>query len=135
MAASMMFEPVWKQLRGASFTANRVLGLREQLGAIPRLIDDLNRDRFMRDVTDLVKFDRERSTLYAPVIISTNKQISAVAPVLIDAAIPDPGRPKRDRASGTFADRYCSLARVLATVIPFVAIAARADRGTSNGAA
>ena len=97
IAASSMFGPVWKQLRGASFTANRVLGLREQLGAIPLLIDDVNRDRFTREVPDLVKFDRERSTLYAPVIISTNKQVSAVSPdirkravvCLIDAAIPD----------------------------------------------
>jgi hypothetical protein len=69
-----MFGPAWKQLRGATFTANRVLGLREQLGAIPLLIDDVNRDRFTREVPDLVKFDRERATLYAPVIISTNKQ-------------------------------------------------------------
>jgi len=44
-----------------------------------------------------VKFDRERGTLYAPVILSTNKQVSAVSPdirkravvCLIDAAIPD----------------------------------------------
>jgi hypothetical protein len=92
-----MFGPVWKQLRGATFTANRVLGLREQLGAIPLLIDDVNRDRFTREVPDLVKFDRERATLYAPVIISANKQVSAVSPdirkravvCLIDAAIPD----------------------------------------------
>ena len=97
IAASSMFGPVWKQLRGATFTANRVLGLREQLGAIPLLIDDVNRDRFTREVPDLVKFDRERATLYAPVIISTNKQVSAVSPdirkravvCLIDAAIPD----------------------------------------------
>ncbi|MBV8359231.1 MAG: NgoFVII family restriction endonuclease [Deltaproteobacteria bacterium] len=97
IAASSMFGPVWKQLRGASFTANRVLGLREQLGAIPLLIDDVNRDRFTREVPDLVKFDRERATLYSPVIISTNKQVSAVSPdirkravvCLIDAAIPD----------------------------------------------
>jgi hypothetical protein len=97
IAASSMFGPVWKQLRGTSFTANRVLGLRDQLGAIPLLIDDVNRDRFTREVPDLVKFDRERATLYAPVIISTNKQVSAVSPdirkravvCLIDAAIPD----------------------------------------------
>src|SRR5262249_19193460 len=61
IAASSMFGGVWKQLRGASFTANRVLGLREQLGAIPLLVDDVNRDRFTREVPDLVKFDRERS--------------------------------------------------------------------------
>ena len=97
IAASSMFGAVWKQLRGATFTANRVLGLREQLGAIPLLNDDVNRDRFTREVPDLVKFDRERSGLYAPVILSTNKQVSAVSPdirkravvCIIDAAIPD----------------------------------------------
>ena len=66
IAASSMFGPVWKQLRGTTFTANRVLGLREQLGAIPLLIDDVNRDHFTREVPDLGKFDRERATLYAP---------------------------------------------------------------------
>jgi hypothetical protein len=95
--ANSMFGGVWKQLRGVSFTANRVLGLREQLGAVPLVIDDVNRDRFTREVPDLVKFDRERAGQYAPIVISTNKQVSAVSPdirkravaCLIDAAIPD----------------------------------------------
>lgn len=95
--ANSMFGGVWKQLRGVSFTANRALGLREQLGAVPLIIDDVNRDRFTREVPDLVKFDRERAGQYAPIIISTNKQVSAVSPdirkravaCLIDAAIPD----------------------------------------------
>jgi hypothetical protein len=95
--ANSMFGGVWKQLRGASFTANRALGLREQLGAVPLVIDDVNRDRFTREVPDLVKFDRERAGQYAPIVISTNKQVSAVSPdirkravaCLIDAAIPD----------------------------------------------
>jgi len=95
--ANSMFGGVWKQLRGVSFTANRALGLREQLGAIPLIIDDVNRDRFTREVPDLVKFDRERAGQYAPIVISTNKQVSAVSPdirkravaCLIDAAIPD----------------------------------------------
>ena len=46
------------------------------------LIDDVNRDRFTREVPDLVKFDRERSSPYAPVMLSTNKQVSAVSPDL-----------------------------------------------------
>jgi hypothetical protein len=95
--ANSMFGGVWKQLRGVSFTANRALGLREQLGAVPLIIDDVNRDRFTREVPDLVKFDRERAGQYAPIVISTNKQVSAVSPdirkravvSLIDAAIPD----------------------------------------------
>lgn len=94
--ANSMFG-VWKQLRGVSLTANRALGLREQLGAVPLVIDDVNRDRFTGDVPDLVKFDRERAGQYAPIVISTNKQVSAVSPdirkravaCLIDAAIPD----------------------------------------------
>jgi hypothetical protein len=112
IAASSMFGPVWKQLRGTSFTANGVLGLREQLGAIPLLIDDVNRDRFTRQVPDLVKFDRDRSSLYAPVIISTNKQVSAVSPdirkravvCLIDAAIPDQHTPSKEIAHRAHAD-------------------------------
>jgi hypothetical protein len=95
--ANSMFGGVWKQLRRVSFTANRALGLREQLGAVPLIIDDVNRDRFTREVPDLVKFDRERAGQYAPIVISTNKQVSAVSPdirkravaCLIDAAIPD----------------------------------------------
>lgn len=94
--ANSMFG-VWKQLRGVSLTANRALGLREQLGAVPLVIDDVNRDRFTGEVPDLVKFDRERAGQYAPIVISTNKQVSAVSPdirkravaCLIDAAIPD----------------------------------------------
>jgi hypothetical protein len=94
--ANSMFG-VWKQLRGVSLTANRALGLREQLGAVPLVIDDVNRDRFTGEVPDLVKFDRERARQYAPIVISTNKQVSAVSPdirkravtCLIDAAIPD----------------------------------------------
>lgn len=95
--ANSMFGGVWKQLRGVSFTANRALGLREQLGAVPLVIDDVNRERFTSQVPDLVKFDRERAGQYAPIVISTNKQVSAVSPdirkravaCLIDAAIPD----------------------------------------------
>ena len=95
--ANSMFGGVWKQLRGVSFTANRALGLREQLGAVPLIIDDVNRDRFTREVPDLVKFDRERAGQYAPIVISTNKQVSAISPDIrkravacrIDAAIPD----------------------------------------------
>lgn len=88
---------MWKQLRGASFTANQVLGLREQLGAISLLVDDVNRDRFTREVPELVKFERERASLCTPLIISTNKQVNAVSPnirkravvCLVDPTIPD----------------------------------------------
>jgi len=42
IAANSKFTPVW---RGTSFCANHVLGLRDQLGAIPLLIDDASRYR------------------------------------------------------------------------------------------
>jgi predicted metal-dependent phosphoesterase TrpH len=114
-----MFGAAWKQVRGATFTANRVLGLREQLGAIPLLIDDVNRDRFTREVPDLVKFDRERSSLYAPVILSTNKQVSAVSPdirkravvCMIDAAIPDQQSASKEIAHRAHANIGATLYR------------------------
>jgi len=130
IAASSMFGPVWKQLRGTSFTANRVLGLREQLGAIPLLIDDVNRDRFTREVPDLVKFDRERASLYAPVILSTNKQVSAVSPdirkravvCLIDAAIPDQQSTSKEIAHRAHAHIGTSLYRAyLRRLLPLIA--------------
>ena len=37
-----------KIIRSGQFTANRALGLRERLGAIPLLIDDVTRDKFTR---------------------------------------------------------------------------------------
>jgi len=88
---------VWRQLRGVLFTAKRALGLREQLGAVPVIIGDVNQERFRREVPDLVKFDWQRASQYAPIVTSTNKQVSAVSPdirkrtvaSLIDAAIPD----------------------------------------------
>src|SRR5208282_2604305 len=130
IAASSMFGPVWKQLRGASFTANRAFGLREQLGAIPLLIDDVSRDRFTREVPDLVKFDRERGSLYAPVILSTNKQVSAVSPeirkravvCLIDAAIPDQQSASREIAHRAHAHIGTNLYRAyLRRLLPLIA--------------
>lgn len=129
IAASSMFGAVWKQLRGATFTANRVLGLREQLGAIPLLIDDVNRDRFTREVPDLVKFDRERSGLYAPVILSTNKQVSAVSPdirkravvCMIDAAIPDQQSASKEIAHRAHANISTALYRAyLKRLLPVI---------------
>src|SRR5262249_9771819 len=130
IAANSMFGAVWKQLRGATFTANRVLGLREQLGAIPLLIDDVNRDRFTREFPDLVKFDRERSSLYAPVILSTNKQVSAVSPdirkravvCMIDAAIPDQQSASKEIAHRAHANMGTALYRAyLRRLLPLVA--------------
>ena len=50
-----------KMIRSGQFTANRALGLRERLGAIPLLIDDVTRDKFTSHVPDLVRTDQEMS--------------------------------------------------------------------------
>jgi hypothetical protein len=71
-----------QMIRGQHFTTARALGLREQLGAIPLLIDDVNRDRFAQYVPDLVKLDHESAEGYAPILISTNRDVTAVTPDL-----------------------------------------------------
>ena len=48
-----------KMIRSGQFTANRALGLRDRLGAIPLLIDDVTRDKFTSHVPDLVRTDQE----------------------------------------------------------------------------
>ena len=71
-----------KMIRAHEFTAKRAIGLRDRLGAIPLIIDDVNRDRFTGHVPDLVKFDHEIGEHYAPILISTNKDVTGVAPDL-----------------------------------------------------
>jgi hypothetical protein len=86
-----------KMVRSGQFTANRALGLREKLGAIPLLIDDVTRDKFTSHVPDLVRTDHEMSACYAPIVLTTNRDVSSVPPDLtkrmvtchIDAAIPE----------------------------------------------
>jgi hypothetical protein len=86
-----------KMIRSGHFTANRALGLRDRLGAIPLLIDDVTRDKFTSHVPDLVRTDQEISALYAPVVLTTNRDVSTIPPDLtkrmvtchIDAAIPE----------------------------------------------
>jgi hypothetical protein len=86
-----------KMIRSGQFTANRALGLRERLGAIPLLIDDVTRDKFSTHVPDLVRTDQEMSGQYAPVVLTTNRDVSTIPPDLtkrmvtchIDAAIPE----------------------------------------------
>ena len=89
---------VEQMIRGQHFTAARALGLREQLGAIPLLIDDVSRDRFSLYVPDLVKFDHESGEGYAPILISTNRDVTAVPPDLRKRMIVcyiDGARPRR----------------------------------------
>jgi hypothetical protein len=84
-----------KMIQSGQFTANRALGLRERLGAIPLLIDDVTRDKFTSHVPDLVRTDQEMSAQYAPIVLTTNRDVSTIPPDLtkrmvtchIDAAI------------------------------------------------
>ena len=86
-----------KMVRSGQFTANRALGLRDRLGAIPLLIDDLTRDKFSTHVPDLVRTDQHVSGLYSPIVLTTNRDVGAISPDLtkrmvtchIDAAIPE----------------------------------------------
>ncbi|WP_424140178.1 hypothetical protein [Roseomonas chloroacetimidivorans] len=86
-----------KMVRSGQFTANRALGLRERLGAIPLLIDDVTRDKFSSHVPDLVRTDQETAGQYAPIVLTTNRDVSTIPPDLtkrmvtchIDAAIPE----------------------------------------------
>jgi hypothetical protein len=73
-------------------------------------VDDVNRDRFSQYVTDLVKFDHESGEGYAPILISTNRDVTAVTPDVrkrmvvchIDGARPRamPEAPARAALSG-----------------------------------
>jgi hypothetical protein len=86
-----------KMMRSGEFTANAAFGLRDRLGAIPLLIDDVTRDRFTRYVPDLVRTDQEGGGRYAPVVLTTNRDVTSIPPDLtkrmvtchIDAAIPE----------------------------------------------
>jgi hypothetical protein len=86
-----------KMIRSGQFTANRALGLRERMGAMPLLIDDVTRDKFTSHVPDLVRTDSEMSAQYAPIVLTTNRDVSTIPPDLtkrmvtchIDAAIPE----------------------------------------------
>ena len=96
MAARSMFG-FEKMIRSGQFTANRALGLRERLGAIPLLIDDVTRDKFTSHVPDLVRTDQEVGSQYAPIVLTTNRDVTAIPQDLtkrmvtchIDAAIPE----------------------------------------------
>jgi hypothetical protein len=70
-----------KMIRSGQFTANRPLGLRERLGSIPLLIDDVSRDKFTH-VPDLVRTDQEMSASYAPIMLTTNRDVSSIPPDL-----------------------------------------------------
>ncbi len=124
-----------KMIRSGQFTANRALGLRDRLGAIPLLIDDVTRDKFTTHVPDLVRTDQETSGLYAPVVLTTNRDVSTIPPDLtkrmvtchIDAAIPE-NRSVTERIGAARAegDRDGAVSRLPATADPGGAGHARA---------
>jgi hypothetical protein len=130
---------VEQMIRGQHFTTARALGLREQLGAIPLLIDDVNRDRFSQYVPDLVKFDHESGEGYAPILIGTNRDVTAVTPDLrkrmivchIDGARPRsvPEAPARAVLSRIGTALYRSYLDRLAPQVPSLieAVAAAPD--------
>jgi len=86
-----------KMIRSGIFTATRTFGLRQKLGAVPLLIDDVTRDKFTEHVPSLVRTDHEVGDCYAPVVITTNKDVTAIPADVskrmvtchIDAAIPE----------------------------------------------
>ncbi|MDQ2901315.1 MAG: phospholipase D family protein [Acidobacteriota bacterium] len=96
MAARSMFG-VEKMIRSGLFTAIRALGFRDKLGAVPLLVDDVTRDKFTEHVPNLVRMDQDRSDCYAPIVITTNKDVTAIPADVskrmvtchIDAAIPE----------------------------------------------
>ena len=63
-------------------TTARALGFRERMGAIPLIVDDLNNRKMAEHLPDLVKADRDFRERYAPILISTNKDVQAVPPEL-----------------------------------------------------
>ena len=73
---------IHKELPGRDFTTTRALGLRDRMAAIPLVVDDLNNRKMTEHLPDLVKSDREFSERYAPILISTNRDVQAVAPEL-----------------------------------------------------
>jgi len=86
-----------KMIRSGVFTATRTFGLRQKLGAVPLLIDDVTRDKFTEHVPSLVRTDQEIGDCYSPVVITTNKDVTAIPADVskrmvtchIDAAIPE----------------------------------------------
>ena len=126
-----------KMIRSGQFTANRALGLRERLGAIPLLIDDVTRDKFTSHVPDLVRTDQEMSAQYAPIVLTTNRDVSTIPPDLtkrmvtchIDAAIPE-NRSVTERIArrAQKRDRHRAVSRLPAAPDPGGARHARRDR-------
>lgn len=94
--AQSMFGVV-KSIRSSDFTAQRALALRNGLGAIPLLIDDVTPERMSKYVPDMVRTDHDMAESYAPIVLTTNKDVTSIPSDLtkrmvtchIDASLPD----------------------------------------------
>lgn len=73
---------IHKELPGREFTTARALGFRDRMASIPLIVDDLNNRKMTEHLPDLVKADRDFAERYAPILISTNKDVQAVQPEL-----------------------------------------------------
>jgi hypothetical protein len=73
---------IHKGLPGREFTTARALGFRDRMVSIPLIVDDLNNRKMAEHLPDLVKADRDFAERYAPILISTNKDVQAVPPEL-----------------------------------------------------
>jgi hypothetical protein len=126
-----------QMVRGQHFTAARALGLRDQLGAIPLLVDDVDRNRFTQYVPDLVKFDHDSGEGYAPILISTNRDVMAIPPDLrkrmvvchIDGARPRsmPETPARQALAKIGTAFYRAYLERIAPAVPDMLAAIAAD--------
>ena len=123
-----------KMVRSGQFTANRALGLRDRLGAIPLLIDDLTRDKFSTHVPDLVRTDQHVSGLYSPIVLTTNRDVGAISPDLTKRMVTchidgDPGESRggrAHRAEGPARDRNSTLQSLPSATPPVEVRAMRA---------
>ena len=91
-----------RTIRSGQFTANRALGLRERMGAIPLLIDPASNQwgdpgQVHPACARPGPHRAEMGGLYAPTVLTTNRDVSTIPPDLakrmvtchIDAAIPE----------------------------------------------
>ena len=73
---------IHKEPPGREFTTARALGFRDRMAGIPLIVDDLNNRKMAEHLPDLVKADRDFAERYAPILISTNRDVQAVQPEL-----------------------------------------------------
>jgi hypothetical protein len=129
---------IHKELPGREFTTARALGFRDRMVSVPLVVDDLNSRKMTEHLPDLVKSDREFSERYAPILISTNRDVQAVQPELRKRMVVvhiAGSKPKAlstipaQRALGIGTALYRDYLNRLAPVIPALLEAAVEDPG------